>query len=1404
MEETKKKLREQSMKILMERGIDSVNDSFIKLFNALIKFPETLDICLNSFTKQNQIPFVLKIFQLLQEPISHFSFSEDEKKKLADLFCEIIAAQLPQSTSKLDMPIVNFLQTTAQISKVFSSHLSQIQNQNISQNSYVQSYLLFVYCYSRDPLLKDKIFPFLNQKLTFNAMSLASLFVLANETEASIKKISEPPTLKGILSLYKTAYDNGMSDFITPLCLRYCTKFVNESNAKEAASLLQQFLKKLKKDTNNMSEFSNFRTFLMDFNEAVPQIKQSIDDILSAFIQTVNDSADIGPEISDPMSYVSTDIAQCFVKICVKFEINQCQTLQQKCASFPRGVILLSIFVCKNMSTKEFESIDRENMIADLLEVCPQDSTNFQLLIALCGYFVVEFNSRRGLEVLVQGLSLGSRIACNWLASEQMDFDTVFTELASEFDPDKSGQLYLRTLISILQANVQQQPDELLPADDSLTAYSDSNFESISGMSRYSSDNCDSDLQGVPTPATTLFCTTISKYLDHPELCGLLPLAAAAVSPQFATDLTKNMKSQKRKKSKMELVISYSNSLQSLDIQTLHSLAQTFLLLSPGVPMLFLAVSLQRLPRDTIRKMMQKTTPFASTSPDFFARMIALVSHSHADIALSFLDSFIDSTLQKRRVFFFLRSTEDNELISTAVFQSIGYSATIVDPNFFASDFLPFATRFLNKHLTHKSKTNELFAAQLFAIRKLSTRLVKYQEQHSDHVFPFKDFLVQFVCAYYMDVSENIINNNSHDISMVQPALQALTALLPVHPVRITDKHERSVDLTSFILQNVNDDDFQVVFNAATMFYTELIKTNPTVFVITGIITPIITSILYSKHWIDLAKLLSQISSMWESVKIAQGSAYLSQLISQFGPLFTDVLPLLSSEIGETALNIVENISSLQCAIRNQILSLPRSIRPSIPALSENATVEEVTKIGCTFLSKNLLTSQVFEIITGLLELANSPKILKTHIKGCVLCAYYLIEERGSEEFRYDSQIISLLVKASNNSEEVLQVALRIFKILGGMRFFSVISSLTMLKVDVQPILPKIIEKLMENENASGSLLTEVSNMTVDESNDLSWFTAAALPLLNSAIAESSDDDFARLFVGVCKQTNDLANPLFFSLFGGENMNELLTNIEQERPLVFPLIISLLPEDYNPFFSVLALHIAEVSEESCNAVLAYFFNDLKQIDDDSFDILNNVLSKHPFDAWQSQYQQIAILVADNIQTDEHALKCAKTYIEKCDEDSLNFIWTSIVSHIVSDYDNWLNIIGDLSSRIDVLAFGPIIPQLVVRAKKPTAALILGKIGEINAVDGDGNKDKKDLIQRILSCDLFSNCDFISEFVSMIKKKEFVTESIAAIAMMCDQITEKNAYAVETIIEEAASINCDEDNCAISVLQELLF
>jgi hypothetical protein len=100
------------------------------------------------------------------------------------------------------------------------------------------------------------------------------------------------------------------------------------------------------------------------------------------------------------------------------------------------------------------------------------------------------------------------------------------------------------------------------------------------------------------------------------------------------------------------------------------------------------------------------------------------------------------------------------------------------------------------------------------------------QKEHPDHVLPFKDFLVQYICSYYLDVGESFVTGEKGPIEMVKPILSALSSLLPLRPMRVSDHHDRAIELTAVALHIAGFSHFDLVVKASAHFFTTLLHCN--------------------------------------------------------------------------------------------------------------------------------------------------------------------------------------------------------------------------------------------------------------------------------------------------------------------------------------------------------------------------------------------------------------------------------------------------------------------------------------------------------------------------------------------------------------------------------------------------
>ena len=204
---------------------------------------------------------------------------------------------------------------------------------------------------------------------------------------------------------------------------------------------------------------------------------------------------------------------------------------------------------------------------------------------------------------------------------------------------------------------------------------------------------------------------------------------------------------------------------------------------------------------------------------------------------------------------------------------------------------------------------------------------------------------------------------------------------------------------------------------------------------------PMFPALVLNRKWQQLCNLMHFVALQWNRIKIQGNSESLTKVINQIEILVGYALPLIAhEEVGQMASEIIFALTSLQCAVRNHILSLPMSILPVLEVvqqLSGEKLMEEI----CSFICKYFMASQVFDMVLQLLNIIVDKKLLEEHEFGLCLGMKYLLKEKGSEEFRFDGRIIQGLLTASQQrSEKVVSEFLRIFEILMSMRMFSVLS----------------------------------------------------------------------------------------------------------------------------------------------------------------------------------------------------------------------------------------------------------------------------------------------------------------------------------------------------------------------------
>jgi hypothetical protein len=96
----------------------------------------------------------------------------------------------------------------------------------------------------------------------------------------------------------------------------------------------------------------------------------------------------------------------------------------------------------------------------------------------------------------------------------------------------------------------------------------------------------------------------------------------------------------------------------------------------------------------------------------------------------------------KRWFFFLLRYPESGEQVLALVFRTIHYCSIFIDRVYFilSMNFYRLQLDFLNKYVTHESRSPDLYHAALDGIQGIANAVGVCQKEQPDHVFPLKAF----------------------------------------------------------------------------------------------------------------------------------------------------------------------------------------------------------------------------------------------------------------------------------------------------------------------------------------------------------------------------------------------------------------------------------------------------------------------------------------------------------------------------------------------------------------------------------------------------------------------------------------------------------------------------------------
>jgi hypothetical protein len=711
--------------------------------------------------------------------------------------------------------------------------------------------------------------------------------------------------------------------------------------------------------------------------------------------------------------------------------------------------------------------------------------------------------SKHALKILIEALWEDSELACSLLQEEGLPFELVFSELVVCLTKDRATPRYIQALLYVLQLRSRVQ-FEWNSLENDQNGSDSSSIPDFAPLQESFPEESISNESFVSTPFTLLFCKAI---VFHSQLGGLLQPSAGAISTQFAEDFAEFMRKPKQRHSKLDLVAAFSNALQSLEADKVYSIVHSLSSMLPD-SMLFLGVSLQSLPRTPALFQLQKLIPYARVFPDQFGRTIALVAHANPAVALSFINSYASNSIARRRFLLVFRSSEMHFDAVTAVYRVIGHCSMFVDIEFFKTEFLVFATSFLNKHLVRS-------ADACFAIRKLATRVLQWQKKDPEAVWPFKDFLVQFLSDCDPDV----------------PVLNTLSVLMPVRPIRFSDRFSFAANIIKGE-ETIND-----MVHAVLGFAQAALHVFSTLDVFLTIVSPLFPNLLLSDNWKVVLHCLHTITAQFFQELVTRDAEMALAKLDEIEALVTFVLPLCYEDWKQAT--------------------------ETVCFLCGAETLDEVYL--------NMTSSRILELILRILALFKQRSVV-FHQKGGALAISALLQlDRRPGVFctRVVTLIIDILSAQLTDSREVSRILMSCIRCAASSHLKEVLVSLSIHSSHLN--LEKLFLKTIAGKEEQ--FLKAIVEVTDEK------FMMAFVPLMGKVISKTDDQTFSMVMLSVLRAQEEVAKELLCKLFGEEEIWNQLRKIADERKKVFGYLLRALPDRPTPLMSKIALCCAVLDHE---------------------------------------------------------------------------------------------------------------------------------------------------------------------------------------------------------------------------------
>ena len=1338
------RLRTLKMIVELERSILS-SDNMVNLFQRIISLPDGLNQILCDIHSLGNIEKLNEVLYLIYDSLIKYerTLNEEERLNIVKSIFNCVDVNYNDITTRNDILSLKFFIHTAKICALFPEEVRDMSN-NIANLTLLRILLsAYIVDYSTDEI------DLFSKKFTNNLFSYC-LYVLCG----SKSDFSNDPSIKVLIASYKSITDDQLNMELAEYFLNAVLIRLNENNYKEIVSLINYIPRRLRRNPNGVFAFVKIINKVLEYSEGFNTVKASIDEILSTILIVFCDNkVDDDEEVVNPKKLMRMDIGDSFVDMCRVFSIDPVEDfIKSKLDNYRFECLLMFLYLATYTDCVLQSHFDI--LISEVPINMNSLTSSMSLILHISIQFSNKFKNPKALKLLIKGLYTGSIISSKYIIDSISNFDFLFTELSSLFNPGKMSSLYTDTLVQFLRANFPQ-----LKLNEIESGMPDGCVDP-SKLNVKPADEVTFDLDIQPTNETILFCNTLSNAEEFPELLQVLPYSAAVISLKFAENLYQRFPSQLNNKTQNIALAAYGNALQFLDINNVYKLAQTLVMMPPKKAMLYLSVTLQRLPKSVVETILQKTRPFANDFPTLFGKMLSLVSCTHPDTVMTYLNSIIDCSISKKRYFTFFRSNLIDDQVLIVIFRAIGCCSGLIEESVFNGDFLDFSVSIFRKYLTYlNGKSKDFVESVLFAVLRLFRRANDIKAYFKD--VTFKSWILDIIITSFLEVNKPQLSSTEYDsYSLASQFLDSLSYIFVSYTnFTVTDNVKNAIDLASVLVQiSANN---KKLYKAASDFYYSIFINMECIKIFTCYLLPLVHALLTHKEWKQICAIVHVCTKRTSSF-VMKSVEDCNDALKNILTILSYVLPLIYTEIEQIASELIDTLLDYVTAIYEFVL----------PKSKHNSVGDQTSYFKKISLKLN--TEAAFDLILNLLShFKPNTGILVVHKISISKCVEQMIKLVGVEEASYDSEIlkgISTALDDESNSNEVVEVLIHILGFLLSVRLTSIVNSLLQQeKLLSEKNFNRVITFASEIKNGPIHLLEEVGKSLVSNPNSNTiYYCTKILSLLKDNIKDVDDKTWAHLFTGIYSKS--IKSKFLIYLFGETELKdtkEIAAYILNNRYKSIKTIVEV--SKRVKLETSLLFELAITASDYSGSLLSLIIEEMKKSDLIPYDLITKFLECCDPKNYDSEKSQLFTLLLRKLPIEGY--ECLAIFLSKLEPKESESYWKQICKRSVSSIEFYLKPLAVLCERSQpfIKPFHMIIHVIACNGSEESKFIIesLAKSQGIE-IKEDPLDTAVELICSSTLSPYFSS--ILSEFELLLEDKRYCETSIFVISKLSSKIS----------------------------------